>query len=345
MIRPDLSILISVFSILNSQFSILSIIAAMPLIRCQKCGQAYDVPAATAVRLPMSVATCACGEWLFGSRSALLARFSKVGDIDEIDLRPYRVDSQQSPSAPALEVEEDDPFNIYPARSVRVIARGADASIDKVFSIGKHPLWIGRGSSHIKLDDAELSLRHCSISMRRGELVVRDADSHTGTFLDGEAIAEAILAEGTHLLRAGGALICIEPTSAPGASVEPLDTESENLTPELFKRLREKGAAKATGERRRLMLVCVEGALAGQRFELIENEITIGREGDVRVPDEYLSRKHFAVTPDGQGGARVRDLGSRNGTFLNTLPARNTRIHPGDEIKAGVNRFILEESD
>ena len=29
----------------------------------------------------------------------------------------------------------------------------------------------------------------------------------------------------------------------------------------------------------------------------------------------------------------VRDLGSRNGTFLNTLPAKNTKVHSGDEIR------------
>ena len=318
----------------------------MPLIRCQKCGQAYDVPPATAVRLPMSVAICECGQWLFGNKSALLARFSEVGDIEEVDLLPFRIERGHTAEIATSGEEETDPFDIYPPRSLRVIARGAEESIDAVYSIGEHPLWIGRRGSHIELDDAELSIRHCSISMRRGELVVRDADSHTGTFLDGESITERVLSEGTHLLRAGGALICIEPTSVKGRSVEPLEMEAENLletTPLLLKRLREKGAARS--EPKRLVLVCLEGALAGQRFEVQAREITVGREGDIRVPDEYLSRKHFAVTPDGEGGIRVRDLGSRNGTFLNTLPARNTRVHPGDEIKAGNNRFVLEESE
>ena len=62
----------------------------------------------------------------------------------------------------------------------------------------------------------------------------------------------------------------------------------------------------------------------------------------MRVPDEFLSRKHFEVMPDPDGIVRVRDLGSRNGTFLNTLPARNTKVHAGDEIRAGVNRFRIE---
>ncbi len=70
--------------------------------------------------------------------------------------------------------------------------------------------------------------------------------------------------------------------------------------------------------------------------------LIVGREGHVRVPDEFLSRKHFEVVPDPDGIVRVRDLGSRNGTFLNTLPARNTKVHAGDEIRAGLNRFRIE---
>jgi ABC transport system ATP-binding/permease protein len=63
----------------------------------------------------------------------------------------------------------------------------------------------------------------------------------------------------------------------------------------------------------------------------------------VQVPDEFLSRKHFEVLADPDGTVRVRDLGSRNGTFLNTLPARNTKVQRGDEIRAGVNRFRIEQ--
>jgi pSer/pThr/pTyr-binding forkhead associated (FHA) protein len=63
----------------------------------------------------------------------------------------------------------------------------------------------------------------------------------------------------------------------------------------------------------------------------------------VRVPDEFLSRKHFEVAPDTEGNIRVRDLGSRNGTLLNGMPARDTRVRGGDEIRAGVNRFRIEQ--
>ncbi len=54
------------------------------------------------------------------------------------------------------------------------------------------------------------------------------------------------------------------------------------------------------------------------------------------MPDEFLSRRHFELVREDDGAVRVRDLGSRNGTFLNTLPARNTKVHMGDEISRGI---------
>src|SRR5215211_336574 len=91
----------------------LAIILAMPLIRCPKCGQAYDVPGVIAVRLPNSIATCQCGEWLSGSKAALLARLLNPADIKEIDLSPYKVSAERADvaeaSAPAAEIAPGRP--------------------------------------------------------------------------------------------------------------------------------------------------------------------------------------------------------------------------------------------
>ncbi|MBV9494843.1 MAG: FHA domain-containing protein [Acidobacteria bacterium] len=309
----------------------------MPLIRCPKCGQAYDVPGVVAVRLPNSIATCHCGEWLAGSKAAVLARLLNPEEIKEVDLSPYRVDTAATQSESA---SSDAPPSA--PRSVRVIARGANESLDTVFTIHEHPLWIGRKGCHVELAEAELSIRHCSISVRGRDLVVRDADSHMGTFLDGQEITEAVIDDGIHLLRVGSALVSIEPTAESGVPVQPIALDAGSVVDEheLAKTMRERAAA---AEARRTVLVCVEGALAGQEFEVPPGGLVVGREGHVRVPDEFLSRRHFEVAPDADGFIRVRDLGSRNGTFLNTLPARNTKVQKGDEIKAGVNRFRIEQ--
>ncbi|MBI2212027.1 MAG: FHA domain-containing protein [Acidobacteria bacterium] len=322
----------------------------MPRIRCPKCSQAYDIPPQIAVQLPTSVATCGCGEWLCGNRERILARFAVEGIVPEIDLTTYKIES----SAPASRAKtaDDEAIDTSGPRSVRVIARGATESINSIFTIDREPLWIGRRACHVEIDDAELSIRHCSIVRRGDQLLVLDNDSHTGTFLDGEPINEGVIGEGTHLLRVGAALVCIEPTSEQGMAVGQLQLREDDLleaSPQLMKKLLERAAkvqaAQSASTAKRLFIVCTAGPLKGEEYEVGPLGLVVGREGDVRVPDEFLSRKHFSVTFDEEGALRVRDLGSRNGTFLNTLPARNTKAHPGDQIKAGVNEFRVEQRE
>ena len=312
----------------------------VPLIRCTKCGQAYDVPGVIAVRLPNSIATCECGEWISGSKAALLARLMNPDDIKEIDLAPYKVD--RAAEAPAA-TPAPAPHSAARRRSIRVIARAAKGSLNTVFTLGAHPLWIGRKGCHVELAEADLSIRHCSISLKGNDLIVRDADSHMGTFLDGQQIKEAVIGEGTHLLRVGSALVSIEPTDEAGVDVEPIRLEAEATIDEAeLHKITQRTEAQNAVPDGRPVLICIDGPLNGQEFEIPPTGLVVGREGHVRVPDEFLSRRHFEVGPDPDGTIRVRDLGSRNGTFLNTLPAHNTKVHGGDEIRAGINRFRIE---
>ena len=312
----------------------------MPLIRCPKCGQAYDVPGVIAVRLPNSIATCHCGEWLSGSKAAVLARLIDVDQIREIDMKPYRVDAPTP--VPAIADSAADAAPVSP-RSVRIIARCAHETINTVFTIYEHPLWIGRKGCHVELAEGELSIRHCSIFVRGDQLLVRDADSHMGTFLDGAPVDETVIDEGVHVLRVGSALVTVETTEQHGLPVEPIPLADADVINESALAEKMRSARSTQPAATRVVLVCVEGPLTGQEFEIPSTGLVIGREGHVRVPDECLSRRHFEILRDDDGAVRVRDLGSRNGTFLNTLPAKNTKVHQGDEITAGVNRFRIEQ--
>jgi pSer/pThr/pTyr-binding forkhead associated (FHA) protein len=316
----------------------------VPVLRCQRCDQAYDVPPAVAVQLPSALARCSCGELLIGLREVLATRLAAGAEIDELDLAPYRVaatgdETRLAPEEPAAKALRN--------RSVRVVARAKDAAIEKVFTVGDHPLIVGRRGAHIELDDAELSIRHFEIVVRGEQLVIRDCDSHTGTFVDGEPVTEAPLSEGMHLVRAGAALLCVEPTDAAGEAVGPIELPPDALreaSPALMKKLFEAGARKVhQKEPRRRYLVAVEGPATGREYEIPPEGLIVGREGDVRPPDEFLSRKHFSILLDQEGNVRIKDLGSRNGTFLNTLPARNTRVQPGDQIRAGTSVFRIDE--
>ena len=113
----------------------------------------YDVPGVIAVRLPNSIATCDCGEWLSGSKAALLARLMNPDDIKEIDLKPYKVARTTSLRLSSVDLHEA--VTQGRPRSIRVIARGAKESVNTVFTIGLHPLWIGRAGCHVELAESE----------------------------------------------------------------------------------------------------------------------------------------------------------------------------------------------
>ncbi|HEY0592894.1 MAG TPA: FHA domain-containing protein, partial [Thermoanaerobaculia bacterium] len=297
---------------------------------------------AVAVQLPSALARCSCGELLIGMREVLAARVAAGAEIDEVDLSPFRMEPSDE-----TRVAPEEPPRPLRTRNVRVIARGRDAAVEKVFTVAEHPLLVGRRGAHVELDDAELSIRHFEIVVRGEQLYIRDCDSYTGTFLDGEPVSDAALSEGMHLVRAGSALICLEPTEAPGEPVGPIELPPEALreaSPALMKKLFEAGARKVHQDApRRRFLVAVEGPATGKEYEIPAAGLIVGREGDVRPPDEFLSRKHFSIIPDDEGHIRIKDLGSRNGTFLNTLPARNTRVQAGDQIRAGTSVFRIEE--
>ena len=80
-----------------------------------------------------------------------------------------------------------------------------------------------------------------------------------------------------------------------------------------------------------------------KRLKLAEHSITIGRLGDntVVLSDELASRHHCIIEP-WQGGFRLRDLGSRNGTKLNENRIKTEALDNGDVVKIGTTelRFI-----
>jgi len=76
---------------------------------------------------------------------------------------------------------------------------------------------------------------------------------------------------------------------------------------------------------------------------LSDNRVTIGRGAENVIPliDEQASRKHALVEPDGRGGYKVRDLGSRNGTRLNEVRVEESPLKSGDVIRVGQHEFVV----
>lgn len=94
-----------------------------------------------------------------------------------------------------------------------------------------------------------------------------------------------------------------------------------------------------------LSLEIVEGAGAGRRVALA-GPVTVGRgrDADLVLADELVSRHHAQLTPSGSG-AVVVDLGSRNGTFVNGEGIHGpARLEPGDQLQLGVTLVELRSA-
>jgi pSer/pThr/pTyr-binding forkhead associated (FHA) protein len=78
------------------------------------------------------------------------------------------------------------------------------------------------------------------------------------------------------------------------------------------------------------------------------DRVTVGAEpsNDVCIAEDgTVSRLHAVVENYGSGWA-VRDLGSRNGTYLNGQRVLGEHaLHPGDELRIGKTRLIFRDHD
>jgi len=97
-------------------------------------------------------------------------------------------------------------------------------------------------------------------------------------------------------------------------------------------------------------LVVLQGAEIGRDFRLRRHGMIIGRgtEADVRLPDNVASREHARIERswevDGEETLyEVVDLGSTNGTAVNSETVERALLHDGDKIQIGetVLKFVL----
>ncbi len=88
-------------------------------------------------------------------------------------------------------------------------------------------------------------------------------------------------------------------------------------------------------------LVAVDGQWKGTLFPLDEPEVQFGRDSSnqILLTDPSVSRAHCVMeaTP---AGYRLKDLESRNGTFVNGIPIRAHELQNGDRVEIGRSAFI-----
>jgi phosphoserine phosphatase RsbU/P len=86
---------------------------------------------------------------------------------------------------------------------------------------------------------------------------------------------------------------------------------------------------------------------AGRRVVKVETSpFAIGRssENNLQLTDAQVSRRHAELVQDGNGW-RIRDLGSRFGTYVNDAKVGEADLSAGDRIRLGQTDIKLEEGD
>ncbi|HEV8686098.1 MAG TPA: FHA domain-containing protein [Gaiellaceae bacterium] len=84
------------------------------------------------------------------------------------------------------------------------------------------------------------------------------------------------------------------------------------------------------------------GGRSGETFPLEGERVTVGRspDCDIFLDDVTVSRKHAALTKDGNGFS-IQDEGSLNGTFVNRRRVEGAQLEDGDEIQIGKYRLTF----
>jgi DNA-binding NtrC family response regulator len=67
----------------------------------------------------------------------------------------------------------------------------------------------------------------------------------------------------------------------------------------------------------------------------LNRSLQIGRDADLSLSDEKLSRTHCSVYSTAAGGHSIKDLASRNGTFVNGRRVDTERLRPCSVIRTG----------
>jgi transcriptional regulator with PAS, ATPase and Fis domain len=93
-------------------------------------------------------------------------------------------------------------------------------------------------------------------------------------------------------------------------------------------------------------LVVAPGTVAERRIVIRDQPIVIGgiKECDVVLRDRHVSRRHAEIrrTTD---GVVLRDLGSRNGTFVNRISVKEAVLPSGAQLRIGMTALAFETGD
>jgi len=213
------------------------------------------------------------------------------------------------------------PGPLSPGRARLVLERG-EGPDGATFRLDADVVAAGRAQGLVAFpDDPCLAPLHATFFYRDGSLHVRDEGAPGGIYLRlrGPSVplrAGDAFVVGDRLLRYTGPLPAPPPAPPDGT--------------------RRLGAPRPAGPSA-VVEEWLEGGVAGRVFVRGGPSVTIGRAGcAINLGDDpWLSQAHAELVLDAAGGARLKDLGSSNGTFVRVPPHAERELQDGDALRMG----------
>jgi S-DNA-T family DNA segregation ATPase FtsK/SpoIIIE len=92
-------------------------------------------------------------------------------------------------------------------------------------------------------------------------------------------------------------------------------------------------------------LIIVQGDEPGRVIAIEKSRVTLGRaDCDVSLKDPELSRQHALISIHGMN-ARLEDLGSTNGTFVDGERVETAELSDRSEFRIGFHEFVFVMRD
>ncbi|PCJ45488.1 MAG: FHA domain-containing protein [Moraxellaceae bacterium] len=183
--------------------------------------------------------------------------------------------------------------------------------VESVFSVGSG------SKNNLVIDDDSVAESHAEILLDDGRLYLRDLGSFKGTSVAGQEVTDNFQLRSGDVISLGRVELEIsDPKTRPVAG----------------------GHAKIKSD---WSLMPIGGSIQSRSI-MIHGSMTIGRsvKCDIVVDGEYMSRRHAELSFK-EGGLRIVDLGSSNGTCVNGRKVNECQLKPGDKISFDKTVFLV----
>lgn len=222
-------------------------------------------------------------------------------------------------------------------------------------------LSVGRESScDLTLEVSEVSRRHAELELTGGVLKLKDLDSANGTFVNGRKVTETVLKSGDEVrfdqvaFRVNGPVSAAQTSVRPAVSPAVTQVRSAPAATQVNRatvatpssQVTQAGPAVTVTQSAALpqaKLIGSGGAVAGKNFPLNKQQLAIGRtEGnDIVIADPTVSGIHARLLVE-NGGWKIEDAGSSNGTWINGKKVQSQVMKAGDKVRFGQVELAFE---